>query len=79
MTKKIFIKPAAGLRVIDPDTNQPLPAEGALVRLNKYYRRRLLAGDVVEASQTKTVSKPVAPSTDTAAHTKSQDSQKKEK
>lgn len=44
----MMIKPAAGLLVRDPQTKQPLPADGAAVELSSFWRRRLAAGDVVE-------------------------------
>lgn len=42
----IHIRPAKGLRVLDPETRQPLPEEGAEVPLSTFWRRRLRAGDV---------------------------------
>jgi hypothetical protein len=45
MTKE-NIKPLAGLIIIDPETNAPLPAEGTEVILTKYWRRRIKAVDV---------------------------------
>ena len=50
MSDKIFVKPAPGLQVFDPDDSrprQPLPAEGAEVLRNTYWERRLKDGDVV--------------------------------
>lgn len=46
--RRIFVVPAAGRHIIDPETNRPIPPEGALVLDNKYYRRRIAEGDVVE-------------------------------
>ncbi|CUW41140.1 Mu-like prophage FluMu protein (modular protein) [Magnetospirillum sp. XM-1] len=50
MDAKLFVKPAPG-RVI-PNADQPgtdLPAEGAFVANNRFWRSRLKDGDVVEA------------------------------
>lgn len=51
---KIFIKPAPGLTVRDPDTLQPLPRDGAEVDRTTHWLRRLAAGDVVEVPPAKT-------------------------
>lgn len=50
-----FIKPKAGLRVLDPDMTppQPLPSEGKDVPRNAYWLRRLAAGEVAEAKPAK--------------------------
>lgn len=46
-----FLKPANDkLKVRRPDTGEYLPAAGASVELNTYWRRRLRDGDVVKAS-----------------------------
>lgn len=42
----ITIKPAPGLRVLDPTTMQPLPPEGAQVEKNTHWIRRIKEGDV---------------------------------
>lgn len=48
------LKPARpGLVVRDPVSMTPLPAEGKSVVLDSYWRRRLKAGDVVEATTAK--------------------------
>jgi hypothetical protein len=49
---KIFLKPSTeGLIVRQPDRDyQPLPAEGAFVPNNAYWRKRKDAGEVVEAT-----------------------------
>lgn len=44
----MYLKPAPGLIVRDPNTRQPLPAEGREVQLTDWWARRLRAGDVVE-------------------------------
>lgn len=44
----MFVKPAPGLRVVDPVTLQPLPAEGGEVPDDEsYWHRRIRSGDVV--------------------------------
>ncbi len=44
--KTSFLIPKTGVLVIDPDTNTPLPPEGAEVRLSTYWQRRIADGDV---------------------------------
>lgn len=44
----LHIKPAEGLRVVDPATRQPLPPEGDQVEASTYWYRRLRERDVVE-------------------------------
>ena len=44
---RIFIKPAEGLRVKDPNTKEPLPKEGKQVQKSIYWLRRINAGDVL--------------------------------
>jgi len=47
----MYIKPAAGLRVIDPVRKQFMPAEGMEVDDHDFYwARRLRDGDVVRAT-----------------------------
>lgn len=48
MNEKIFLIPAPGVRVLDPDTLQPLPEEGASVSNSIHWQRRLREGDVTE-------------------------------
>lgn len=43
----MFVKPAEGLRVLDPASKQPLPAEGREVPAVPYWHRRLRDGDVL--------------------------------
>ena len=43
----MFVKPAPGLRVLDPLSRLPLPAEGKEVADDSYWNRRLRSGDVV--------------------------------
>lgn len=47
----MFVKPAPGLKVPDPDTFVPLPAEGRDVPDNTYWRRRLRDGDVIAVEE----------------------------
>lgn len=47
----MFLKPAEGRKVADPDRNDTLPAEGREVEFNQYWQRRVADGDVVEASR----------------------------
>ena len=42
----MFVKPAPGLLVRDPDTKFPLPAEGREVQPTSYWTRRVACGDV---------------------------------
>ena len=51
----MYLKPAPGLTVRDPNTRQPLPEEGREVQVNEWWARRLRAGDVVQAEP------PIAP------------------
>lgn len=47
---ELFVKPAPGLRVRNPERNgELLPADGASVPRNSYWLRRLRDGDVQEA------------------------------
>ncbi len=48
------LKPSPGLVVIDPQTRQALPADGAQVAESSYWLRRLDDGDVVEFNPKKT-------------------------
>lgn len=43
----MFVKPALGLKVQDPETRRILPAEGADVPEASIWLRRLAVGDVV--------------------------------
>lgn len=56
MREKIFLVPRFGNIVRDPDTKNPLPAEGMEVERSSYWVRRIQAGDVsvVSASKPKT-------------------------
>lgn len=46
--RRIAVKPEKGRTVIDLETNQPIPAEGAEVLDNKYIQRRVLDGDLIQ-------------------------------
>lgn len=45
----MYVKPAPGLAVRDPELRDLLPAEGREVPASAYWLRRLRDGDVVEA------------------------------
>lgn len=49
------LKPAAGLKVIDPDTRKALPEDGDQVRESSYWHRRLADGDVVAFTPSKKI------------------------
>ena len=44
--KPFFIRPATGLTLRDPETQEPLPAEGAFMPRSAFWLRRLKSGDV---------------------------------
>ena len=46
----MFLKPANGTTVPDPDRGDTLPPEGRTVEFNQYWQRRIADGDVVEAT-----------------------------
>lgn len=48
----MFVKPKLGLRVMDPDTWQPLAPEGREVQRTSWWMRRLASGDVVRVDET---------------------------
>ena len=48
----MFVKPAAGRQVPDPDKGGCLPPEGREIAPHQYWLRRLQDGDVVESSST---------------------------
>jgi len=48
MPEQVYLVPAPGLRVLDPVTYEPLPAEGAIKSMTTYWRRRLRDGDVTK-------------------------------
>jgi hypothetical protein len=47
--KTMFVRPANGLTVRDPETRKALPVSGAAVPRSTYWQRRLACGDVVPA------------------------------
>lgn len=51
----MFVKPAPGLSIVDPDLNDFLPVEGREVPDTDYWHRMKLADDVIE------VAPPAAP------------------
>lgn len=46
----MFVKPAPGRTVPDPDRGDTLPPEGRDVEPTQYWQRRVNDGDVVEAT-----------------------------
>lgn len=49
----MFVKPAPGMAVRDPDLRDMLPAEGREVARTDYWLRRLLDGDAIEVDPKK--------------------------
>jgi len=49
----MFLVPAEGRQVADPDRRDHLPAEGREVVLTQYWQRRIADGDVVVGQPTK--------------------------
>lgn len=47
----VFVRPAPGIRIADPETGQYLPEVGLLVPRSGFWLRRLKDGDVLEAEQ----------------------------
>ncbi len=61
----MYVKPAPGLRIVDPLLRDFLPAEGRLVEPSDYWHRRLRDGDVLPAptpaqAQAEAPAKPAA-------------------
>jgi hypothetical protein len=56
----MFVKPAEGRTVPDPETGTPLPTEGAFVRRSGFWVRRVKSGDAVEAAPPKGAKAPKA-------------------
>ena len=48
----MYVQPALGLKVHDPDRNDFIPADGRDVEPNQYWLRRVVDGDVVHATPT---------------------------
>ena len=57
MTDRITLKPRPGLIVRHPLTGAVIPNTGVRVEVDGYWRRRLAAGDVYEATD-QTAAKP---------------------
>jgi hypothetical protein len=59
----MFVKPAEGLVIPDPDRHDMLPAEGRDVPASDFWMRRLRDGDVVGAEPLKEapIAEPTAP------------------
>ena len=53
----IFVKPMEGGLVIDPDTNLPLDANGAVVPRNTFWLRRVTDGSVTVEQPKQTTAK----------------------
>lgn len=47
----MFLIPAEGRTVADPDRGDNLPAEGREVEFSQYWQRRVADGDVVEGQR----------------------------
>ena len=62
MSESKYLKPAAGITLPLPD-GRPWPAEGAMVEVDQYVRRRIADGDLV-------IAKPPAEPAETPAETK---------
>ena len=45
----MYVKPAPGLRIVDPVLRDFLPEDGRLVTPSDYWHRRLRDGDVLQA------------------------------
>ncbi|MEX3690820.1 DUF2635 domain-containing protein [Paraburkholderia sp. BR14263] len=54
----MHVKPAAGLKVRDPDLRDFLPDEGRVVPDSQYWLRRLRDGDVVPVEPANTLASP---------------------
>lgn len=46
----VFVRPAPGVRIADPQTGQYLPEEGLLVPRSGFWLRRLKDGDVISSA-----------------------------
>lgn len=54
----MYLKPAPGILVPDPDRGDTLPAEGREVLPTQYWQRRVNDGDAVVAAPAAVVSTP---------------------
>lgn len=52
----IFVKPNAGAVVVNPATNRVIPESGELVTADKYIRRRIKDGDLVQTTMSEALS-----------------------
>lgn len=50
----MYVKPIEGRRVPDPARGDTVPPEGREVEPTQYWQRRVIDGDVVEATPPKT-------------------------
>lgn len=57
----MYVKPAPGLRIVDPVLRDFLPAEGRLVTPSGYWHRRLRDGDVAIVNPAPTLPADVKP------------------
>ena len=59
----MYVIPAQGLTIVDPDLKDRLPAEGREVPESGYWRRRIAEGSVIDGQPPKpaSVSASVAP------------------
>ncbi len=53
----MFVKPAPGLVIRDPDLKDLLPVEGREVPATDYWNRRVRDGDVIQAEPAKAAKK----------------------
>jgi hypothetical protein len=54
MSKKKMLKPAKeGAKIVNPENGFNLRDSGEMVELNKFWRRRLMSGEVVEVKPEK--------------------------
>lgn len=51
MAERIFVKPAADVRVRLPDSKKHVPADGCAVELTSYIVRRLEEGSLIRVEQ----------------------------
>lgn len=70
--QNVFLKPAVpGAIVPDPETHQPLKAEGEWKPQSMYWARRILDKDVIEATPPKEAAPVAPPPADDAAPARS--------
>ena len=69
----MFVKPAPGLRIVDPILRDFLPEEGRLVTPSDYWHRRLRDGDVTRVSQEPAAQAGAEPEAKTAARKRGTD------